>query len=468
MNRRSISLGRRHFLRAAGVCIALPALNSLLPRRARAELGQNPQRLVVIGHPNGTTQMPDQVDPPDGLRARLAPVEGRYTIVKNINNQDIKHPQQQTGIGTAHSACFHGFLNGETHHSIGEERKTFDQMLAEDSRHQGLRVDSVAINCWNRDNSQNGVPQQWFNTWGWKGPGQPVAPYRDPRELFELLFAGFEPEEDPIERARLERKQLYLDAVLEQIHAIEPKLNSTDRHRLDEYLTGVEELDRKTSALLDGGGAYSCMIPGGPSIDLPGESVLTPSDLYPQVISLMQDLVVLALQCDATRVITFMHASPASGSSLVPHSFVGGFEGSVNTWHPLSHWSSPYGSLSPDESLNRRDYERLLGWHYDRVVEFVQKLEGVQGTDGRSLLDDTLVTWGSWQAGAVHRVNNLYQILFGSGGGVFKEGVEISANPGNDNGPKNIADLWLTVMRGFGLEADSLGRGQDGVDELLV
>lgn len=468
MRRRPLKSSRRRFLKAAGVCIALPAFDSLVPRSSRAAEDDAPQRLVVMGHPNGTTQLPDQVDPPEGLRARLAPVEGRYTIVKNMNNGSLKNAQQQTGIGTAHSGCFHGFLNGETHHSIGGESKTFDQMLAEDPRHQGSRVNSVAINCWNRDNSQQGVPQQWFNTWGWKGPAQPVTPYHDPRALFELLFAGFEPEEDPIERARLEQKQLYLDAVLEQIHDIEPKLNGTDKNRLDEYLTGIEELDRKTAALLDGGNVFSCSIPEAPTIDLPLESVMTPPALYPEVISLMQDLVVLAFQCDATRVVTFMHASPASGSSLVPHSFVDGFEGSVNTWHPLSHWSSPYGSLSPDTALNRRDYERLLGWHYDRVVEFVQKLEAVQATDGRSLLDDTLVSWGSWQAGAVHRVNNLYQILFGSGGGKFKEGVDIGANPGNENGPKNIADLWLTVMRGFGLDAESLGRGQDGVDELLA
>lgn len=468
MKRAAVHSSRRRFLKGAGVCIALPVLDSLRPRRARAEASEVPQRLVVIGHPNGTTQRVGTTDVPEELLERLAPVQGRYTIVKNINNNGLKNTQQATGTGTPHSACFHGFLSGQVHPGIGDERKTFDQILAEDPCHHGSRLASLSINCAKRPSSQLGVPQDWFNTWAWQGPGQPVPMQHDPRVVFESLFAGFEPEDDPILRARLERKQLYLDAVVDQIVDLQPKLNPTDKQRLDQFLTGVEELDRKTATLLDGGGLLQCTVGAAPEIDLPVDTVSPPEALYPEIVTLMNELVVLALQCDATRLITFAHASPAGGGSVTGHGFVDGLEGIEKGWHPLSHWNAPYGNLSNDQELNRRDFGRVIAWHYDRVVELVQQLESTTATDGRPLLDDTLVCFGSWQGAGVHRVAHLYQLLFGGGGAGFAEGQVISANPGEDTGSKNIADLWLTVMRGFGQDVESLGIGQSGIDELLV
>lgn len=422
---------------------------------------------MVIGHPNGTTQIPGSVDVPDALIERFAAFEGRYTIVKNITNTALKTQQLAAGIGSAHTSCFHGFLSGHVHPAEGQEHQTFDQIIAEDPMHQGVKASSISINCWKRPSATSGVPQQWYNTWAWKGPGQPVPAHHDPRALFELLFSEFEPAEDPVLRQRLERKRLFLDSVIGQIHDLGPRLGSEDQIRLDQYLTGVHELDKKTVEALDGGVPLQCAVGEPPDIELPDDTVTTSPAQYPQVIEMMQDLVVLALQCDATRLVTFAHASPGGGGNSVLHPFLE-FEGATNAWHPLSHWNAPYGPLSEDLQLNFRDFERILAWHYDRVANFVQKLDDTMGAGGRSLLDDTLVSFGSWQEGAVHRVQHLYQVLFGSAGGRFKEGAVISANPGVDPGSVEISDLWLTVMQGFGLDVQSLGGASTGVPELLV
>lgn len=456
------SESRRRFLKGAGVCLALPLFESLAPRRARAGGNDRTQRLIVIGHPNGTPQHPGELDMTAGLRERLAPLEGRYSVVQNLDNSAIKYGQINTGVGTPHSGCFHGFLSGEMHDAIGDERVTFDQRLAADPRHQGSRMPSLSINCNKRPTAQLGVPQQWFNTWSWQGPAQPVAAYHDPRALFETLFAGFEPEDDPAARALLEQKRLYLDAVLDQIHDLRPRLGNTDKIRLDQYLTGVEELDRKTVDLLDGGSLLQCEIPAAPDLELNPESVAPPPDLYPAVVEAMYDLVALAFQCDATRLVTFAHASPAGGGSVTNLGFVPGLEGVERGWHPLSHWSAPYGNLSTDVELNRRDFERMIGWHYERVVDFVTQLEGIVDSQGQSLLDDTLVSFGSWMGAAVHEPRWLYNILFGSGGGVFQEGLTIDAQE------RNIADLWVSVMKGFGNDPGTLGIGTTGLDEVLV
>ena len=457
---------RRRLLKAAGVCLTLPVLPSLLPRRSRAADGAT-QRLVVIGHPNGTTQRGGEVEVPSGLRARLADLEGTFSVVKNINNNGLKQDQYDTGYGTAHTSCFHHFLSGQAHDGPGNERKTFDQILAEDPRHQGIRTPSIAINCYKRPTSDDGIPQHWFNTWAWKGPSDPVPTYHSPRDLFDDLFSDFEPVEDPALRARLERKQRMLDAVLDQIHDLEPRLGNEDRTRLDQYLTGVNELDQETQALLDGGLALQCDASQAPDVEFPGDDVTPPGDLYPDIVRAMYDLVALALQCDATRVVTFMHCSPA-GSNVTPMGFLGGFEGSQTGWHPLSHWEAPYGSLSSDVELNLRDFERVVSWHYDRLAEFVTKLQSIASPYGGSLLDETLVSFGSWMGYGRHAADHLYQLVFGSGAGRFRQGVEISANPGNEDGPRNAADLWLTILRGFDVDVPAVGGSSEGLDALLV
>ncbi len=457
-----MNLQRRRFLKGAGVCLALPVFESLSGRRARAGgPPQNTQRLVVLGHPNGTPQDSGDIEMSQGLRDRLAPMLGRYTVVKNLDNSNIKYGQINTGTGTPHSGCFHGFLVGDVHPAIGDERITFDQRLAADPRHQGARASSLSINCNKRPGSQLGVPQQWFNTWSWQGAGQPVAAQHDPRVVFDQLFAGFEPEDDPAARALLEQKRLYLDAVLDQIHDLRPRLNTTDQIRLDQYLTGVEELDRKTANILEGGLAQ-CTVGERPEIDLNPDSVFPPAALYPEVVDMMLDLVALALQCDATRLITFAFASPAGGGSVTNIGFVPGMEGNHSGWHPLSHWNSPYSDDFTSPEVDRRDFERVIGWHYEKVVGFTQQLMSITDSQGRSLLDDTLVSFGSWMGAAIHEPRYLYNILFGSGGGAFTEGLDIDA------GERNIADLWQSVMKGFGNDPGTLGIATSGLDEILA
>ena len=460
-------INRRTILRGAGVALTLPLLPSLF--RGRAARAQEPSRrcLVLIGHPNGTTQTPGSPEIPEGLLQRLAPLEGRYNLVRNINNNPCKLGQYDSGVATAHSSGFSGFLAGEPLPGLGAEIPTFDQILADDPKHQGARANSIAINVNKRPSSAGGVPNDWYNTWSWRGPMQPVPSYHDPRVLFEDLFTDFTPPTDPAVQSFLERRRAVLDGVLDQIHVLEPKLGQEDRIRLDQYLTSVNELDAKTKLLLEGGAALQCEIPQAPEQLVEQGSTFIGAGIYPEVLAQMQSLVALALQCDATRIVTFLHASPAGAGLVTSMSFVPGLEGAVSGWHPLSHWNSPYGALSSDHSLNRRDFERVTAWHYDRVVDFVSLLDSVPNGVGGTLLDEVLVCFGSWMGAATHNCSQVHQILFG-GGDRFVQGQDIVANPGSDPGPRSIGDLWLTVMRAFDMDVQSVGEGTAGIDELLA
>jgi hypothetical protein len=440
---RTAERGRRRFLRNAGVCLALPALESLLPRGARAQ-APGVKRLVVLHHKNGTTQGADDVDPPADLLARFDELRPSMTVVKNLNNTGLKNAQSRTDYYTAHAAPFLVLYSGRTMSGVGDEHRTFDQDIAAGAAGEGTRLRTLAINCFQKTSGQNGVAPQTFNVLSWRGPGQPIEPYGDPRLLFERMFAERTAEPNPELEARMARRGLYLDAVLGEIRTLRRRLGATDQQNLDEYLTGVEELDRRTRALGDTAGELACNGERPATLDSLDLSRVQ-GETYAAVVDLMQELAIRALQCEETRVVTLMHAGIANGTQILNAVDRTGFEGSAFGWHPLSHWSAPYGTLSTDVNVNRRDLHRFLLWHYDRAARFVTRLRDTPGPAGVPLLDDTLVAFGSELSfGPGHSARRLYQLLFG-GGPTFRRGAEIDA------GGVPTSHLWSAIRRGFGV-----------------
>jgi hypothetical protein len=399
---------------------------------------------VVLHHKNGTTQGEADVEPPAELLARFDELRPSMTVVKNLNNTGLKNAQAATGYYTAHAAPFLVLYSGRTMTGVGDEHRTFDQDIAESAVTEGTRIRTLAINCYQKRSGQNGVAPQTFNVLSWRGPGAPVEPYADPRLVFERMFAERPAEPNPELQARLARRGLYLDAVLGEIGALRRRLGAADQQNLDEYLTGVEELDRRTRALSESPAGPTCNgeRPAGlDSLDL----TRVQGETYATVLDLVQELSIRALQCDQTRVVTFMHAGIANGTEILNAVDRAGFEGGAFGWHPLSHWSAPYGTLSTDVNVNRRDLNRLLLWHYDRAARFVARLRDTPGPGGVPLLDDTLVAFGSelsWGPG--HSARRLYQLLFG-GGPTFRQGTSIDA------GGAPTSHLWSAIKRGFGV-----------------
>jgi hypothetical protein len=84
------------------------------------------------------------------------------------------------------------------------------------------------------------------------------------------------------------------------------KLGTTDRQRLEEYSTGIREIEQRVEREQ----AMTCT---------PGTRPAAPVNLAERT-KLMMDLTVLAFQCDLTRVVTFMLED--AGSNFV-HSFLG-------------------------------------------------------------------------------------------------------------------------------------------------
>lgn len=479
--RRTSVLNRRNFLRGLGVSIALPTFVSLVPRGARAQ-GDRPQRLLTLYHPNGMPKSLDEAIRRESsidadLTARFDSFADRMSIVRNMNGTEVKALNVcRTTTPHAHMANFLALYNGDPLAVYGEEPRTFDQYIAEDERHQGSARNSIAINLGIKTQTHQGVEPVYFNSPSWKGPGQPVTPFADPRRLFDDLFGrggatGTSPAEEAARRALVQRKQLFLDVAIDQIHTLKGRLGSEDQIRLDEYLTSIEELDRRTQALLSEREEIEAMCTNAdaPVEVIAGQSVRIPQELYVETMDVMQDIVVRAFQCDLTRVATFAHCGPAGGGYGLRNPWVEGLEGATDGWHGLSHWFDATSGGDPRVStnfeLNRRDFKRIIKWHYDRMVDFLAKLEATPGTwDNDSLLDETLVAAGSSMDYPGHGCGMVHQMLFGGANGAFQEGQDVDVRFDS----AGTAPLWLTVMQGFGIDVERYGPATRPLDTLLT
>lgn len=354
---------------------------------------------------------------------------------------------------SAHLSCYFPLYHGRGL-TPGSESPTFDQILAQNAAFSGAPIPTIAVTQNPTASGKHGGNPNHYNCLSWKGANAPVLPYVSPRKLFDRLFAvapsgGVAPPmQDPSAKRSLAQKRLYLDKVVDQIKSINARAGSEDKRRLDEYLTGVEELDVKTQALLNEGAGDET--PAGTMCAL-GDPPNDPRT-YPQIQSLMQDLMVRAFQCGLTKIGTYM-LEPPSGAHFPSTAYVPGQTSyKKNFWHGPSHWSSVNDAL-------HRDLQLVTGWHYDRTIEFLQKLDAVQEGDN-TLLDNTLVCFGTSMSFAAHHSDRIYQILVG-GKGVIKHGQDIDA------GLAGSGNLWSTVIQGFTGTAPTVGKSTGTLSGLV-
>src|SRR6185503_8414449 len=139
------------------------------------------------------------------------------------------------------------------------------------------------------------------HTLAWRNPTTPLPTETNPRQVFNRLFA--ERPNDPETIARNELRTSVLDAVLEDAKDLNRKLGGSDRQKLDQYLTGVREVEQRITRA-------EKLSP----VELPDDVSRpqgVPADLNDHI-HLMCDLMVLAFQTDVTRIATFMIAREGS------------------------------------------------------------------------------------------------------------------------------------------------------------
>tara|TARA_B110000914_G_C15474796_1_gene452524 strand:- start:656 stop:1435 length:780 start_codon:yes stop_codon:yes gene_type:complete len=246
---------------------------------------------------------------------------------------------------------------------------------------------------------------------------------RNPRAVFERLFGSGDTKEDA---KRRERHQSVLDFVLEDAKRLHKNASTTDRAKLDEYMTSVREVEQRITR-------HESFRDQFPEQKKP--SGIPKS--YREHIRIMYDLMALAFRTDSTRISSFMLAHDGSNRSFPD---IGVSEGH----HSLSHHRSNSKTLEKIAKIDQ--------FYISEYARFLQQLKSLKEGEG-SLLDNTMIVYGSGIGdGNRHNHNDLPLILAGGGGGTLKPGRHTRAKDGTP-----MTNLYLAMLERMGVNANRIG-----------
>lgn len=420
------STGRRTWLKAAGVTIALPRLESISAASGSSSHHESPRRLVCVGNEFGMypeSFWPDQAGREYELSPLLQPLGGIRDDVTVFRHLDH-------GLKGGHFAV-HTFLTGVNAadaRSMPDGGISLDQRAAE---FVGSRTRFPSLTVGSDDGVHGGPQMSWTRT------GTLVPPIPGPRELFTKLFVDDTESARKQARDRIAMETSILDAVLGDARALQRKLNTQDSRKLDEYFSSVRDVEKKLR--LDR--QWQDVAKPAVDMELPVNEGLA-KDL-PRV----YDLIALALQTDSTRVVTL-----EIGGSFAIRDL-----GIKKGYHSLSHHGKVPANIELLVQAERYQVEQ-----YARFLEKLRELRE-PGTD-RSLLESTMVMFGSGMGNANSHTNNDLPIILAGGG--FRHGQHL-VMPKEQRSRVPLSNLYVTMLQQFGLETDRFAGSTGSVNELI-
>jgi hypothetical protein len=438
LQRHFASMSRRNFLRGLGACVALPAFSSLVPSRllaatTAAQLATTatgaPLRTAFVFFPNGA--IPSRWWPEGGVtdfrfNATLQPLEGMRKHLQVLGG--LAHANANAGNdgGGDHARGNSVFLTGvRLNKSATDVRAgiSIDQVIANHVGHL-TRFPSLELTCDAGRKSadcDSGYSCAYQYNVSWQSPTTPMTPEANPRLVFERMFgAGAHGERAANAHRRMMDRRSVLDFVMNDARRMQTRLDATDRSKLDQYLTGVREVETRIQKAER----------FGPNID-PEQA--TPSgipSLHAEYVELMYDMMLLAFRTDSTRVATFVLGHDGDNRSF---SDIGISEGH----HDLSHHQNNHERLEKVAQIDR--------WYAEQFGKFLQRMDAIPDVDGKSLLHNSRIVYGSGNAdGNRHTHENLPVLLAGAGGGLLSGGRYVN----HENKPMTNLFLSLAAQAG--------------------
>ena len=428
---------RRRFLRGLGTLIALPAMESLAPRAAAASAlaSKSPLRMAFIYGPNGRNMAnwtPAKTGADYELSRALKPLEKVKSTFQVISG--LKHDKAAANGdgGGDHARANATFLTGmQARKTAGADIRagvSVDQVAA-NSIGQVTKLPSFELSCdepRRAGNCDSGYSCAYQFNLAWKTENMPLAPERDPKLAFERLFTnGLAGEADAARAKRDFYNKSILDFVNEDARTLQKHLGSTDRRKLDEYMTSIREIEHR----LTGATKEAMKLP----------AYTKPSGIpasYEEHIRVMFDLMALAFQTDTTRISTFLLAHDGSNRTFP--------EIGVNDQHHgISHHQNNPDKL---ESIAKIDE-----YYCRQFAYFLEKLQSIKEGSG-SLIDNCMVVYGGGISDPDrHSHRDLPVILAGGGGGTLKPGRHLRVND------DPMCNLYLSLLDRAGVKEERFG-----------
>ena len=409
------ALSRRALLRGVGAALALPMLDAMTPAFANAP--ERIHRFQTVYIPNGMAMeywSPKTVGDYE-LTPVLKPLANYKEKMKVISGL-------KANWNIAHAGAGGSFLTGVTQGGKTEVEIladiSIDQILANElgkktqlsSLELSMDAPALAGAC------TVNLSCVYTHTLSWRGKTQPLPTEHNPRALFERLFGDSGTTAKEAREIRLRQQTSILDAVMEKLANLESKLGYEDRHLVDGYTESVRNIERRIQKAEE-------------QIDMDLPELYLPSGVPPSFeehMEIMQDLQVLALQTDLTRVVTFMMSKEQSPR---PYPQIG----VPDAHHPLSHHNNNPVLVERMSKINT--------YHTTLFSKYLDKLSSVTEGDGTLLDNMTILYGGGLSNSTIHSGVNLPILLVGGGAGWLAGGEHVHYS----NEP-TMADLHLCLM----------------------
>ena len=426
---------RRTFIRGAGVTLALPLLESMIPvlTPARLTAAAPVRRFVGIWHPHGAS--PGYWSPVQEGRdfefsyitKPLEPVRNRVVLISGLDMPEAMATTDEPGGDHARGAVLLSGARPRRNAVSPFLGITVDQHIA-NKYGQDTILSSLQLGVEDTGNFGNcnwGYSCAYTNSISWSSPTTPLPTQVNPRVVFERLFGDGTSQEE--RRRERQLNASVLDAVVGQLSAFQSRLGAADKVRVEKYVENIRELERRIRIAMDNAVKE-------PDSEVPFGLPQSRHDHF----RLMYDLMALALEGDITRSITFMLGRDLSGASFPESGFTGG-------WHGTSHHG--------DKPENIANYAKVNRYHVQNLAAFCEKLSTIPDGDG-SLLDHVLIYKGS-NMGNSHRHahEKVPVILVGGIDGSFKGNRHI-AFPDNT---QRTSNMLLSILHLYGIELDKIG-----------
>ena len=442
---------RRSLLRgAAGATVVLPWLESL----AEADASQPPRRLAIFYVPIGVVRrgfFPREENAPiPGFRITQAGISRDFELPLGVRRLEQLTPTQQpleqvkdkvtliTGMdrrfkpGTdVHAQCASCFLSSaaisDTLDSVYPLNRTLDHVVA-DHVGDSTPFRTLELSCNSHQDNKESI---YFDNISWYKTGHVAPTLRDPRIVYRRLFGTQEHQ----------AFRNVTDLVLEDARSMQRRLGATDRQKFIEYFDGIRTIEQQMDRL-EKMKSKLAKVP----LKEPADAHL-PRGAY---IRLMGDLMIAALQTGLTHVATLMIGPERWNTPFLYESL---------SDKPLSHHG-----MSHDQKDYLKELLQIDRFHMEQFAYLVERMDGIQESDGTSLLDNTIFTYGSGLGdGARHQCTELPIIVAGSGGGMLRTGQHLHCAKGTP-----LANLWLTHARIMGQNLKQFADSIAVVQELLT
>lgn len=415
-------LSRRSFLSAAGVSLALPWFDAMLPALATPAQAvaatRAPKRFVAVNHGLGIHTpflFPKEAGKNYALTPYLEPLKdlrSDFTVISGLSHPEQNgangHTSEMTILTSAKHPGLPGFKN-----SI-----SFDQYLVE-KLVPDTRYPYLALNVAGHGDSIS-----------WSGSGVNIPGDGSPAKLFQRLFVNGTPDEVKRQMRDVQRGKSILDTVNARAKSLNSTLGSRDREKFDQYLTSVRELEGRLQASEGWVNRPKPQVNAKPPVDITDRNEIVGRT------RLMNEMIVLALQTDSTRFITLKSA----GGGEVPK-----IAGVDTGWHDLSHHGQDEQKI---EELARIELAE-----FQEHANLLKSLKAAQDAGGSVLDSTTVFITSNLGSASSHSWRDLPVVI--AGGGYKHAGHVVAGGKGTDNA--RLCNLFVTMAQKMGIETEQFG-----------